>query len=334
VARLVINGADTALGQSIRAVAQATTGHDIVAGDSPDDLRAGDRVVMLAARRGDEVDGTTVGGVDLAGTARWLDAAASARPDSIVVLSSAMVYGAWADNPVPLTEDARLRPNPGCRFAVAKAELERLAAEFRREAPDVAVSVLRPTLTVRSDSGAVEWLERSLWHTPTIQNGHADPPRQFLHLDDLAAAVVVALESRFTGAANVAPEGWLAAPSQLALAGKSGTLRVPEGAAGGVADMRWRFQLTSTPPDVVPYTMYPWVVASDRMRSLGWTPQFTNEEAFVVGHRETWWSSLSARQRQEVSLGAMVGGLVAIGGGVGAVVRRAAQRSSRANRAG
>ena len=58
---------------------------------------------------------------------RVLDAAAAAGRAHVVVLSSATVYGAWPTNPVPLTEDAPLRPNPGCAFAVQKAEIERLA---------------------------------------------------------------------------------------------------------------------------------------------------------------------------------------------------------------
>lgn len=326
MARLVINGIDTALGAGVRTRAIDTGLADVVGAMSPEGLARGDLLVLLAPGGSAEVDGTGVGGVDLGGTARWLAAAAERRPGHVVVLSSAMVYGAWPDNPVPLTEESRLRPNPGSRFAVAKAELERMVAEFGVAVPDVAVTVLRPTLTVRSDSGAVAWLERSLWHTPIVQHGHADPPRQFLHLDDLATAVVVALHSGLRGAANVAPNGWLAAPSQLALAGRSGSIRVPEAAAPGMADVRWRFQLTSTPPDIVPYTMYPWVVSNDRIRAAGWSPEHSNEEAFVVAHRETWWGSLSARQRQELSLGAMAAGVAALGAGLTAAMRRAARR--------
>ena len=42
-----------------------------------------------------------------------LGAALAACPHlhHVVLVSSAMVYGAWANNPVPLTEDAALRPD-------------------------------------------------------------------------------------------------------------------------------------------------------------------------------------------------------------------------------
>ncbi|HEY6415623.1 MAG TPA: NAD(P)H-binding protein, partial [Acidimicrobiales bacterium] len=41
---------------------------------------------------------------------RLLDAAGDAAVPHLVVLSSATVYGAWPNNPVPLTEEATLRP--------------------------------------------------------------------------------------------------------------------------------------------------------------------------------------------------------------------------------
>ena len=44
----------------------------------------------------------------------------------IVRPSSSAIYGAWANNPVPLTEDAPLRPSPSYLPAIVDAECERL----------------------------------------------------------------------------------------------------------------------------------------------------------------------------------------------------------------
>src|SRR5947208_2428404 len=51
-------------------------------------------------------------GGDVDETAALLDAAGAVGVRHVVVLSSAAAYGAWPDNPIPLTEDAILRPNP------------------------------------------------------------------------------------------------------------------------------------------------------------------------------------------------------------------------------
>ena len=75
--------------------------------------------------------------VNVGGTRRVLEAAGAAGLGKVVLVSSAAVYGAWPNNPVPLTEDAPLRPNPGFPLGVHKAELERLLAEWALARPAV-----------------------------------------------------------------------------------------------------------------------------------------------------------------------------------------------------
>ena len=52
-----------------------------------------------------------------AGAAAVFDQIGDAR--HFVIVSSALVYGAWANNPVPLTEDAVLRPDVEFAFAAS-----------------------------------------------------------------------------------------------------------------------------------------------------------------------------------------------------------------------
>jgi len=59
-------------------------------------------------------------------TRRLLNAASAAGVRHLVVLSTATVYGAWPNNPVPITEDAPLRPVPDFAYAVGHAEVEQL----------------------------------------------------------------------------------------------------------------------------------------------------------------------------------------------------------------
>src|ERR1700750_619206 len=53
----------------------------------------------------------------------------------LVLVSSAMVYGAWANNPVPLTEDALLRPDLDFVFARQLAGVEQMVDDWRTGAP-------------------------------------------------------------------------------------------------------------------------------------------------------------------------------------------------------
>ncbi len=249
-----------------------------------------------------------------------LEAASAVGIGHVVLLSSATAYGAWANNPVPLTEAAPLRPNPGVGFAAEKAELERVAADWHDDHPGVTVAVLRPTVTVGRDSSG--WLARALTRATPIPLTDEDPPAQFLDLDDLAAAVDLARRARLDGARNVAPDGWVDGETARALAGVSPRLRLPERVAVRLAGWRWRWGASPTPPALLPYTVFPWVVANDRLRADGWAPTATNEEAFVASHRAGPWATLSPRRRQEIALG--VTGLAILGAvaGVVAAIRR------------
>jgi nucleoside-diphosphate-sugar epimerase len=325
---VLINGAESPLGRRLADLARIDPTTDVVSGsDEFEGLRSGGEPVdlfILAPAAGPDRDGSTVGGVDLPTVQRLLETLA--EPDAVpvrrlVVLSSAMVYGAWPDNAVPLTESAALRPNPGCRYAVDKAELERLCSEWALDR-GVTAAILRPSITVSGEPDAVDWMEASLWHAPTARHGEGDPPGQFLLVDDLARALEHARQAGIEGAFNVAPDGWIGTDRQVDLTGRGGRLRIPAPLAGLVAAARWRWSLTSTPPEIVPYTMHPWVVANDRLRATGWEPTASNDEAFVAGNREGWWSSLNARRRQDIALGGLVAGVAGVTGGIVAAIRR------------
>jgi len=259
---------------------------------------------------------------DVEATRRLLDAAGAASVDHVVVLSDATAYGAWPNNPVPLTEDAVLRPNPGFAFAAERAEIERLAGEWRTTHPGATVTVLRPART----PGHTDWLMRALRPGRAVPELAAEPPAQFLHLDDLAAAVVLAARDRLDGAYNVAPDGSIPGEEVRSLTGAGPRVRLPERLAARVVRWRFRSGLAPTPPELLAYTLHPWVVANDRLRAAGWRPEVSNEEACVDAHEAGPWATMSPRRRQEVALGVAGAGLVGAGVAAGLAVRRLLRR--------
>lgn len=285
----------------------ALRGSEVASSELKRSLEGVDVVVLLASATPDPLPATRA----------VLDAAGDAR--ALVVVTSALVYGAWPTNPVPLTEEAPLRPNPGFEPAVALGEVERLVARWRDDHPGASVAVLRPAPPVAEDDPG--WLAPMLAAARGVPVGDEDPPGQYVHLDDLAAAIELAVESRLDGVFNVAPEGWVAGEELRALQGGP-RLRLPGRIAERVASWRWRAGISPTPPGLLPWTCQPWVVASDRLRALGWKPSQTNEEAFVAGHRPSPWATISPRRRQELALGATVVAGLGVAAGAAALVRR------------
>lgn len=251
---------------------------------------------------------------------RVLEAAAAVGVDHVVILSSATAYGAWANNPVPLTEDAPLRPNPDVALASEKAEAERAAAEWRDEHPGATVAILRPTVTV--NAGGNGWLAQALSRSTALPVADEEPPAQFVDVADLATAVDLARRGRIDGPRNVAPDGWISGDTVRDLAGGAPRVRLPERLALRVAGLRWRWGMTPTPPELLPYTVHPWVIANDRLKADGWEPESTNEEAYVGAHRAGRWATLSPRRKQELALGATAAAAVGLVVGIVALVRR------------
>lgn len=276
-------------------------------------------IVHLAQATG--IDGTPAGEVGDGELARRvLDAASAVGARHVVLLSSAIAYGAWANNPVPLTEDAPLRPNPGVAAASEKADLERAAADWRDAHPGATVAILRPAVTVAPEGNG--WLARALARSSSLPVTDDEPPAQFLDVADLAAAVDLARRATLDGPRNVAPDGWVAGDTVRALAGGAPRVRLPERLAIRLAGLRWRWGLAPTPPELLPFTVHPWVVANDRLKGEGWEAASSNEEAYVGAHRAGPWATLSPRRRQELALGAAGVALLGTAIGTAAVLRR------------
>jgi len=269
------------------------------------------------------LDGTGAAGgtADVVAARALLACVEAAGVPTVVVLSSAMVYGAWPGNPVPLTEAAPLAPVPELPFAVERGEIERAAAVLRAErgGDGLSVAVLRPAIAVGPDLDG--WLERSPWSKGWSAVDEAAPRTQYVHLDDVAAAVDRARRARLDGPFNVAPDGWLSPEARRRLQGGLPDLPVPAPLAERVRAVRWRLARRGVPAGLQPYTRYPWVVANDRLRAAGWVPAHTNEEAFVDAHPAGRLATLDARRRQQLALGTLAAvALAAVGAAAGAVV--------------
>jgi len=283
---------------------------DLVAGDLTAVFAGAATIVHLASSSTPDNADPSSADLEIAIFRRVLDAASAVGVSHVVVLSTAMVYGAWHFNPVPITEAAPVRPNPDFIWASVRAAVEQLAMQWGQGNRGVGVAVLRPTAVVSDDD--LGQLARVLHAARRGVAAEGDPPVQYLHADDLASAVVAVVTTRFNGVANVAPDGWIPPDALHELEGPSPRIRVPQWTARGLASLRWKAGLSPTPPGVVPYTSNSWVVSNDRMRAVGWSPEYSNEEAWVASHGAGPLDRLPAKRRQELALALSAGAILAI----------------------
>lgn len=312
---VLVTGASSPLGERVVSKLRESGATVIDAGDTtPSKTAMGDVDVVIHLARTSMLHGV-------------LDAAAGAGVGSVVVTSSATVYGAWPDNPVPLTEDVSLRPNPGFTFAAEQAEGERLAAEWRDDHPSAKVAILRlvPVLGAEGET----WLSATIARPSLVRPADVLPPVQVIHVDDAASAITHAAIQRLDGTFNVSPDGSVPGETARALSAAGVPLPMPEWLAPFAERWAWRLRVGGAPKAAVPYREHPWVVANDRLRATGWKPSYSGEEALVACRKGSWWRELSPKRRQEVALGVTGGVLVTILAAVVIAVRAASARASR-----
>jgi hypothetical protein len=261
-----------------------------------------------------------IGDEELATPASARRAFADAGPEvtSAVCVSSAMVYGAWPDNPVPLTEDAAVRPNPGFDLATGLAEVERIAREWRSAADGRTLAVLRPVTVL--GGVAPEPVARVLAGVAPLRVQTDIPPAQYVDRGDVEEAIRVAVTKRLDGVFNVAPSGWIAGEEVEALRGDRRRVRVPARLFRVLTRVFSR--PGASPAAVVPYLVHPWVVANDRLVRAGWRPRHSNQEVLVAALEGRAPRELGARDRQRLALGATALVVAGVTVGVVALVRR------------
>jgi UDP-glucose 4-epimerase len=253
---------------------------DIAGTDLRPLLEGVDTIVHLAAIVGTVPDDALMTRVNVEGFRNVLEAASAVGARKVVRASSATVYGAWPNNPVPISEDAPLRPNPGFTPAAHDAECERMLGEWASQRATRVATRLRIAPVVGAGAQTL-FANAAVGHPPVVVRG-AMPPVQVVHVDDAAAALAVATRGEVAGTYNVAADGWLSHEDALSLVARRPLPGLPYDLAQRFLAALWATGLGDAPPSVLPYLVHPWVVANDRMKLAGWEPRHSNEEAILL----------------------------------------------------
>ena len=289
------------------------------------DGRPVDVVVHLALDLNLESDPAARTAFNVRGTQTVLTAAAAAGVRRVVLVTSAMVYGALPDNDLPLAEDAPLRATEEATCVGDLMEIERLGRRAPRAHPGLNVTVLRPAVLV----GGTDTALTRYFESPRLLVVAGSRPRwQFCHVDDLVSALECAVLEKAEGEMAVGCDGWLEQEEVEELAGIR-RMELPQAVAMGAAARLHRLGLTPSPAGDLAYTMHPWVVSGSKLHEAGWRPAHTNEEVLAelveeVAGRHTVAGRRLGRKDAATTLGA-AGATVALVG-TAALVRRARKR--------
>lgn len=213
------------------------------------------------------------------GTKKLLELSKKYGVGQVLIHSTYLVYGASPYNPALLDEDHPLKASEVTQDLVDSVEVESLANIFLWKHPELNITILRPCNVlgpgVRNTLSVL--LSRKL--VPVLLG--FSPMMQFLHVDDMADALVTAFEGNRPGIYNVAPEDYVAYQVAVEQCGCR-KLRVPS--IPPALPRMWSSLLnwnTFFPPYLINYFKYPVIIDGRLFRqTFGWTPRRSLNDIF------------------------------------------------------
>jgi UDP-glucose 4-epimerase len=193
-----------------------------------------------------------------------------------VFKSSAHYYGSEQDDPAFFTE-AMGRPHPPrTRIERDIVEAEATVADFAEKNPDVGVTIMRFANVLGPDVHTSHTRLMSLPVVPMILG--FDPRYQFVHEDDVVAALEHVVGDDLRGIFNVAGDGVLAFTEVVGLLGKSYAPLLPPWGTGVAASALRRAGIR-IPPEMLQQLRFGRGVDNRKLKATGFMYRYTTREA-------------------------------------------------------
>jgi UDP-glucose 4-epimerase len=205
--------------------------------------------------------------------------AACGGPDSpvrkVVFKSSAHYYGCGRDDPSFFSEPMRRPHEPRTRLEADIVEADQAVQGFAGRNPGVTVTTLRFCNGLGPD---VHTSHTALLRLPAVPGILGfDPRYQFIHADDIVAALRHAVVHELPGIYNAAPDGVLALSEVASLLGKPfAPLLPPLGA--GLAARAARVLGVYVPPEVLQQLRYGRALDNRALKQTGFRFSLTSRE--------------------------------------------------------
>jgi UDP-glucose 4-epimerase len=223
--------------------------------------------------------------VDVNGTHNVLEAAEHAGTRQLLVTTSGVAYGAFPDNPVPLTEDDPVRGVAGFSYARDKTESDRLCQLWAARHPDRVMTIVRPCIVFGPN---VDNYLLRLWTKQPFAvdiGGTIDRDIQFVHEDDVVEGISGLLLGRHGGAYNVAGDGLMTNRECAELIGVP-IRKLPLRVYRGLAKTMWRLRQAEAPPGAIDFALHSWLLSNEKLkRTTGWSPKYSSRETFEITMR-------------------------------------------------
>jgi UDP-glucose 4-epimerase len=151
------------------------------------------------------------------GTQRLFDLCNKYKVKKVIVLSTFYVYGAHPYNPSLIDEMFPLKASNNSADLADAVELENLSTIYMLKYPDLNLTILRPCNIVGPQVQNSVSLLLMKKYAPSFLG--FSPIMQFIHVDDLADAIILSYKKIKSGIYNVVNDDWIPYQKALEMAG-------------------------------------------------------------------------------------------------------------------
>lgn len=210
-----------------------------------------------------------------------LESCIRARVNHFIYLSSHTVYGAHPDNPIPLTDEAPLRPLVDFPYGNDKYASDLRVQQFGAVHNDLKVTILRPCIVL--GPAADNFVTKAFFRPWLVGVGDSNPPIQFLYEDDLARVLAIIIKDELPGVYNVAGDG-MVLYREMAKIVNSRMLKLPAMLAYPLVQLTWNLRIQNESSAAgLDLVRYPIVLSTSKLRqATGYRFRHTAEEALTA----------------------------------------------------
>lgn len=226
--------------------------------------------------------------VDVGGSTKVIGAVIAAGVPQLVHQSSLGTYSPAPGDDRPVDESWARGGIATSPYSRHKATVEQLLDQVAAEHPELTITRTRPSLIGQraGASGLLRYAVPALVPSAALRRVPVLPVDgrlrlQFVHADDVATAIRLAIEQRAGGAFNLAADGVLRV-EDLAAALGARHVPVPLSALRRIVDLSWRAHLQQVDVGWLDLAYGVPLLDSTRARvELGWSPQLTGQQVLV-----------------------------------------------------
>jgi len=166
-----------------------------------------DGIIHLGRIQANEANRFSRYNANVIGTQKLFDLSKKYGVNQVLVLSTYFVYGAHPYNPSLLDEKTPLKAAELTMDLVDTVELENLSNIYLYKYPELNITILRPCNIAGPGVGNSFSTLLSQKTAPLLWG--FSPLMQFIHIDDMRDAIVLAYEKNVPGIYNVAPDDYI-----------------------------------------------------------------------------------------------------------------------------